>query len=273
MTTNLRHVQSRRESVDIFKRVVVGTDGSPAALEAARQAAALADGWAFVVAVHQTAPTIVGGTGIGVPVHYDDGFQRELAGAALAKASSRVEWAAPPQTELTTGNAWDALLAAAKAHEATLIAVGAHGFGRIGGILLGSVATELLHKARCSVLAARAAGERFPERIVVGVDGSAESAVAYDAASVLARRCDAELWPVVAHGGEPVDKRRVAEIVGDRREDLPDKPVDALVAAVADADLVVVGSRRLHGVRALGSVSERVAHRAACSTLVVRRPA
>ena len=39
-----------------------------------------------------------------------------------------------------------------------------------------------------------------------------------------------------------------------------------------DADLLVVGSRGLHGVRALGSVSERVAHRAPCSVLVVRLP-
>lgn len=37
------------------------------------------------------------------------------------------------------------------------------------------------------------------------------------------------------------------------------------------AHLAVVGSRGLHGVKALGSVSERVAHDAACSVLVVRR--
>jgi nucleotide-binding universal stress UspA family protein len=49
-------------------------------------------------------------------------------------------------------------------------------------------------------------------------------------------------------------------------------PVDALVAAAADADLLVVGSRGLHGLHALGSVSERVAHRAGCSALVVRPP-
>ena len=45
-------------------------------------------------------------------------------------------------------------------------------------------------------------------------------------------------------------------------------PVHAL--SDADADLVVVGSRGLHGLRALGSVSERVAHRARASVLVVR---
>lgn len=38
-------------------------------------------------------------------------------------------------------------------------------------------------------------------------------------------------------------------------------------------DRVGLGNRGLHGVRALGSVSERVAHRASCSVLVVRSPA
>jgi nucleotide-binding universal stress UspA family protein len=37
-------------------------------------------------------------------------------------------------------------------------------------------------------------------------------------------------------------------------------------------DLVVVGSRGVHGLRALGSVSERVAHQAHCTALVVHEP-
>jgi nucleotide-binding universal stress UspA family protein len=41
-------------------------------------------------------------------------------------------------------------------------------------------------------------------------------------------------------------------------------------AAREDASLVVIGSRRLEGVRALGSVSERVVHDAPCSVLVMR---
>jgi nucleotide-binding universal stress UspA family protein len=36
------------------------------------------------------------------------------------------------------------------------------------------------------------------------------------------------------------------------------------------ADLLVLGSRGLHGLAALASVSERVAKRAFCSVLVVR---
>ena len=36
------------------------------------------------------------------------------------------------------------------------------------------------------------------------------------------------------------------------------------------ADLLVLGSRGLHGLAAIGSVSEQVAHRAKSSVLVVR---
>jgi nucleotide-binding universal stress UspA family protein len=48
------------------------------------------------------------------------------------------------------------------------------------------------------------------------------------------------------------------------------KPADYLVAASEDADLLVLGSRGLHSFAALGSVSERVAHKASCPVLVVR---
>lgn len=50
-----------------------------------------------------------------------------------------------------------------------------------------------------------------------------------------------------------------------------ESPVDALVHAAKTADLVVVGSRGLHGMRALGSVSERVAFESLHSALVARR--
>jgi nucleotide-binding universal stress UspA family protein len=50
----------------------------------------------------------------------------------------------------------------------------------------------------------------------------------------------------------------------------PRPPLEALLAAARDADLVIVGSRGLRGLRALGSVSERLGHRAPCSVLVVK---
>ena len=48
------------------------------------------------------------------------------------------------------------------------------------------------------------------------------------------------------------------------------KALDVLLEAAREVDLLVVGSRGLRGLRALGSVSERVAHQAPCSVLVLR---
>jgi nucleotide-binding universal stress UspA family protein len=76
--------------------------------------------------------------------------------------------------------------------------------------------------------------------------------------------------PVAASGGgvdTDVLRREVPELTV-----VAAKPVDALLDAARGADLLVVGSRGLTGVRALGSISERVAHRAGCSVLVVRGP-
>jgi len=130
----------------------------------------------------------------------------------------------------------------------TLVAVGSYGAGRARGIVIGSTATELVHKAPCSVLVARKPLKDFPGPIAVGVDGSKEAAAADAVAGALAKRFGARL---------------------ERLENLP-HPVSGLVDAAVEAELLVVGSRGLHGVRALGSVSERVAHEARCSVLVVR---
>ena len=154
--------------------------------------------------------------------------------------------------------------------QSTLVAVGSHGQGRVAGALAGSTATRLVHDAPCSVLVARKMRDRFPRRIAVGVDGSPQSATAYAAARYLAGRFDGELTVVVAEGGQPLDLAGVWLIAGDRFRTIPGEPVPVLAAASVDVDLLVLGSRGMHGLNSLGSVSERVAHRAECSTLIVR---
>ncbi len=265
---------SKGERLFTFSRVLVGVDGSPESREAARQAARLTEpeGRLTLLAVYDVAPAIVGGTGAGTPAYFDEDLQRKRAEDALERTHRALAGLADPVGKLARGNAWDELVREIMREQHTVVALGSHGAGRLRGILAGSTATEMIHRAPCSVLVARAAGGEFPSRIVVGVDGSPESAAAYATARRLAERFDAELWPVVAHGGKGVDSRIVATIVGESREDVPANPVDALVRSAADADLLVVGSRGLHGLKSLGSVSERVAHQAQSSVLVVREP-
>ena len=255
----------------VFDRVLVGIDGSEESREAARQAAKLAQRKLTLFAVYDTADPIIRGTGTDVSPEYDEDYQRKVAERALEEAREEVA-SANPTGKIVRGVVWDALIHEIERDQDTLIAVGSHGVGRAAGIVIGSVATEIIHKAPCSVLVARKAGDEFPRRIIVGIDGSPQSAAAYGAAREIAKRFESELWPVVAHGGKPIDKSKIDSFVDHRREDAPEDPVTALVAASAEADLLVVGSRGLHGIKALGSVSERVAHQAPSSVLIVRPP-
>jgi nucleotide-binding universal stress UspA family protein len=257
----------------VFARVLVGIDGSQQALEAARQGATLqdADGQLTLLSVWNLAPPIIGATGTHVPYYFDEEIEEGHSAKALEAASEYVAPFAAPTGKLIRGTPWDELIREIERDQDTLIAVGSSGLGRLRGIVEGSVVTEIIHKAPCSVLVARQAGERFPRKLVVGVDGSPESAAAYAAAAYLAERFGAELVAVVARGGKDLNERLI-RLITDDHEDTRDAPDEALTKASETADLVVVGSRGLHGLRALGSVSERVAHQARCSTLVVREP-
>jgi nucleotide-binding universal stress UspA family protein len=259
----------------VFSRILVGIDGSQQALEAARQAALLeeVDGQLTLFSAWDIAPTIIGGTGSRVPYYFDEELQRTSAEKDLGAARDHVSPYTAAVGKLVRGIPVDELLKEIDRDEDTLVAVGSSGSGRLLGIVQGSVATEIMHRAPCSVLVARPAAADFPTRIVVGVDGSVESAAAYAAAHYLASRFDAELRALVAWGGKGVNERLVAAITDSEHDNSRKAPTDALAEAATAADLIVIGSRGLHGVRALGSVSERVAHTAPCSALVVRAPA
>jgi nucleotide-binding universal stress UspA family protein len=126
--------------------------------------------------------------------------------------------------------------------------------------------------APCSVLLARPShfGE-FPTSIIVGVDGSPQSLAAAAVAQAIAERFHSEYLIVAATGGKRIDLAPIQALSPYFVTD-PSRPADALTELSKEADLFVVGSRGLHGPRALGSVSERVGHRASSSVLVVRDP-
>jgi len=253
----------------MFDRIVCAVDASEESLEAARQAARLAGPSGRLVLVAVSEIDIAVQAGWAAPAVIDE--LRVDAERALAAAREAVGRAAEVETRLLEGPAPRLIHEEVAREQASLLAVGTHGHGRVAGVLLGSLTTSLLHDAHCAVLVARRPHEpeAFPRSLVVGFDGSPASERAYDVASGLASRFDAALRCVVASGGKAVDLHGVRAARPDAVV-VEGKPVDALVRAAEAADLLVVGSRGLHGVRSLGSVGERAAHEARCSVLVVR---
>jgi len=253
----------------IFSRLLVGVDGTQESFDAVQQAAQLKEpeGTITCLAAWNLAPPLVGPMTAMPSVEEED---REAL--QFAERAARSSQALIPSADIMVvrGSAGHALNDVAAHERSTLIAVGSHGQPRTQGILLGSTATLVLHDAPCSVLLARETTHLPPRRIVVGVDGSPESALAYSVARYLAGRFDGDVTVVVAEGRKLIDSAAVSLIVGDGFHVSQEEPVPLLTAASADADLVVLGSRGLHGLRSLGSVSERVAHWADCSTLIVR---
>jgi nucleotide-binding universal stress UspA family protein len=263
-----KEAESRIEGREIFGRVLCGIDGTPESLEALRQADSLRDpsGRLTVVTALELASTAEAGwaaTGAAAQLE---------AAAALALEAARAE---VPGADLrcVEGRADQVLSAEAERLDATLVAVGTHGIRRLVGVAIGSVTTMVLREAPCSVLVARARaeGEEQLGAIVVGVDGSPQSELAAAVAFQLGERFGVEVRPVTV-GGDGVDRNAVEAIVPDAVV-TEGRPVEALIASAGRSDLLVIGSRGLAGLRSLGSVSERVAHRAPCSVLVVRPPA
>jgi nucleotide-binding universal stress UspA family protein len=141
-----------RKEYDMFETILWATDGSETAARALPYALRLAEpDHAKLVVAH--AREIFVGRGGGYPVLADESELR-------AKISSQV-------TNLRTGGLdanfivrtcsanHTARTIAAIADEvgADLIVVGTHGYGRVAGLLLGSVTQGLLHTGVCPVLA------------------------------------------------------------------------------------------------------------------------
>ena len=252
----------------LFARVVVGVDGTEWGFEALHQTLALApaDG-SIVYAV--TALDTLPAMRTGFDAARWTAKLEQKAEEARNEATTLLDGRAGSTARVVRGKPVNVLRRARDEADATLLALGGRHGSRLLGIMLGDTVTELLHDGTCSVLVARPEpGQTWqPRRVVVGLDGSASALAALATTDEFASRLGAAVEVISATGdgsarldadwGERVDSWDAAH------------PVAALVERSRSADLVVVGSRGLHGLRALGSVSEQVSHQAACSVLVV----
>ena len=266
-----------------IERIVCGIGAVGAGIAAAAQAARIAPDGAPIILVGAAdygaaaMPQPLGGDidmgpmPVGSMATLDD--LEEAVRSELERAAQALGDRADVATRIEVGSLAPALEAAAGDAEGVLLALDAPLEGRMLGIIDGDAGTWLLHESTRPILLARGPEDAsgFPRVVAAGVDGSPSSAVAAEAAGEIAARRGSQLKLVMARG-RGVDRHAVERL----RERLPAhelvedsrSPVHALTGA--GADLVVVGSRGLSGLRALGSVSERVAHGAEASVLVAR---
>ena len=251
----------------VLDRVVVGVDGTDFGLEALHQALALSPPGSAVCAV----------TALDTSIAVHAGYNMSDVAAQLEEEADRARTAAAEiigdransTSKVVRGDAKSVLRHVCIEHAATLLALGGRSSSRFLGMMAGETASTLLHEAERSVLLARPQwGQRwYPNRIAVGLDGSGFSLAALSVADDLAERLGSALQVVAATGGKRIESEGAwAERVTDWD---PGHPFAVLRDRSRLADLLILGSRGLHGVRALGSVSERVAHRARCSTLII----
>ncbi|HEX6457807.1 MAG TPA: universal stress protein [Thermoleophilaceae bacterium] len=262
-----------------FKYALCGVDGSPSALEAVRQGARLvgSTGELDLVCAREA-------RGYGPNAQASVSAPRAKSALEEAHQAARELGVSSRRTVLESGLKAAALLEHIAHHD--LVAVGPHMRSRIGGIILGSTASNLLHESPIPVLVARPrrGGDWSPSTLLVASDGSEQADSAAHVAAQMAASAGAK--PILVSVRERSQGAGLRQALADEAallaeacgEEIPvlrpdgDKVERILELAKRDVDLIVLGCRGTSGFKSLGSVSERVAHRAPCSVLVVRPP-
>jgi CPA2 family monovalent cation:H+ antiporter-2 len=140
-----------------MKKILIATDGSPAAVEAVELGLELAaEHGSEVIFVHVApAADVIPFAGLGMTgslPHEPNDLDRAPLDAAVALAE---EHGVVATTKLLTGNVVDEIVAYADSLDADLTVVGSRGYGVIAGTLLGSVSRGVLRESKRPVLVVR----------------------------------------------------------------------------------------------------------------------
>ncbi len=293
-------------------RILLAIDGSPSSIEARDLVASLSIPGgssvtmltAYDIPVAWFGETLAaGGAGLAEAA---EAVRREADATLvrLAAPFSDRDWSV--ERRVVRGRASGVIVEAAAAMAADLIVLGSRGHGPIASMLLGSVSAEVVERAGSSVLVARGASA---SRLLVATDGSACAELIPD---VLATWGAFDGFPTTALSVAPADSAAfelmvrlytmgslslepdrqallerhqgfasvmAARLSGNgipaQAEVRTGDAAQETIAAAAEhhADLIVAGSRCLHGLDRwlLGSVTRNVVLHSGVSVLVVRR--
>ena len=147
-----------------MKRILIATDGSPAAKQAVEVGVELAAGEGATVLFVHVVPIadIVSTSGFGLmaPVPHPLAVSDEQLLDDAAEVADRA--GVPALVTLLRGNTVDEIVAHADSMDADLIVVGSRGHGAITSALLGSVSRGILAESRRPVLIVRSAPVAAP---------------------------------------------------------------------------------------------------------------
>lgn len=188
----------------MFHKILVCSDNSPCALEAARTAAAIAGKCGSTVQVlnvfndFYANPAYMNVWAMAITQEAIDESaraEREAVEQSVLPVFARA--GVPCEIVQTTGHPVDGILHQAECAQADLIVMGSRGLGRFKRLLLGSVSYGVLHHARCPVLIVHensAPGEAEGFRhVLLASDGSEGARKAAVAAAQLAQKFAAPL--------------------------------------------------------------------------------
>ncbi|MFE4634229.1 universal stress protein [Streptomyces sp. NPDC056773] len=254
--------------------VLVGFDGSPRSLSAARWAAreALAAGAPLrLLHVGQAWPTIQPISPEFQPVL---GANESAARVVLSSLAEELRAAHPGltvETATAEGGPGNEIPRAAAQSHAGLIVLGASGEERHVVPLLGSTALHVAGRAGVPVVLVREPAGRAPHGrgVVVGVDPAGDHGAVLDFAYAWAARHALPLCAVHAGPSDPEPLRAAVAAAGAPYTGVPaecvtrpGEPAEVLLAESAEADLLVVGRRHHRPLHGMGPTDHAVAHHA-----------
>jgi nucleotide-binding universal stress UspA family protein len=259
-----------------FVNILCAVDGKQGGFAAVEQAAALAGPEGHLTLLLVTSfrsegthrPPAIG------PAQANRIIERatQIAEEAGVPSTVEVDPATPPSEVILD---WSA------GHD--LLALGAPASSMLGSMFVAGVADTALGSFITPMLLARPtpAGLEFGHRLLVASDGREGSDELVDWGLQLAQGRGADLLLLHATGHESRARKERVEEQGRRLQGsaagksevrVEHGSAHEVILAAAEstgASLAMMGSRRLDGLRAIGSVSRRVAHEAPCSVLLV----